>query len=109
MTKVSAIRIDIEDYYGMAMDTIEFNDIIEIEPLEFDTRVDNFSYAGCDDCDDEEGATIRLQFEHEDSIGEDEEIDLTSQQILEVILDYTDGESEGSLYERIHNALELVM
>ena len=109
MTKVSAIRIDIEDYYGMAMDTIELCSTIEIEPLEFDTRVDNFSYAGCDYCDDEDGATIRLQFEHEDSNGDDEEIDLASQQIVDVILDYTEGEDEGDLHERIHNALELVM
>tara|TARA_B100000963_G_scaffold99208_1_gene85745 strand:+ start:2019 stop:2348 length:330 start_codon:yes stop_codon:yes gene_type:complete len=109
MSKVFAIKVDIEDYYGMAMDTIIFEDTIEIEPEEFSLRVDQFVYAGCDDCDDKEGATIRLQFEHEDSNGEEEDIDFTTQQIVDVILDYAENESESYLYERIHNALELIM
>lgn len=110
MGKVKASRIDIEDYYGMAMDTIELNVSIEIDAEEFSVRVNNFSYAGCDDCEDEDGATIRLQYDHEDSMGEDEEIDLATIQMVEVILDYAEGTlSEGDLYEDIHSALELVM
>jgi hypothetical protein len=110
MGKIIASRIDIEDYYGMAMDTIELNGLIEIDAEEFTVRVNGFSYAGCDDCEDEDGAVIRIQYDHEDSRGEDEEIDLATLQMVEVILDYAEESiNEGDLYEDIHSALELVM
>jgi len=110
MTKILVGKLDIEDYYGMAMDTIELESPVEIDVEEFNVRVDNFSYAGCDDCDDEEGATIRLQFEHEDSNGEEEEISQAAREITDVILDYAEGTlNENTLYEEIYSALELVM
>ena len=110
MAKILVSKLDIEDYYGMAMDTIEFESPIEIDTDEFDVRVDDFSYAGCDDCDDEEGETIRLQSEHEDSNGEEEDIDHATRQITDVILDYAEGTlNENALYEKIYSALELVM
>jgi hypothetical protein len=110
MAKILASKLDIEDYYGMAMDTIEFESPVELDTDEFDVRVDDFSYAGCDDCDDEEGATIRLQFEHEDSNGEEEDIDQATRQITDIILDYAEGTlNENTLYEEIYSALELVM
>lgn len=109
MGKITALRVDIEDYYGMAMDTIELEKAIEIDAEEFSVRVNNFSYAGCEDCNDE-SATIRLQYEHEEKRGEEEEIDLATIQIVNVILDYAEGTLiEGDLYEEIHSALELVM
>jgi hypothetical protein len=110
MGKIIASRIDIEDYYGMAMDTIELGAAIEIDAEEFSVRVNNFTYTGYDGCDDD--ATIRLQYEHEDSVGDDEEIDLATTQIVEVIMDYSETEnmiSEDCLYDDIHGALELVM
>ena len=108
MGKVNALRIDIEDYYGMAIDTIELDSPLEIDAEEFTIRVNHFTYAGCDDCEGD--ATIRLQYDHEDGRGEDEEIDLAATQIVEVILDYADSMiNERNLYEEIHSALELVM
>lgn len=108
MGKIIASRIDIEDYYGMAMDTIKLCTPIEIDAEEFSVRVNSFTYAGCDDCEND--ATIRLQYEHEDSVGDEEEIDLATTQIVEIIMDYSESMmNEDDLYDDIHEALELIM
>jgi hypothetical protein len=108
MGKIIASKIDIEDYYGMAMDTIELCADIEIDAEEFSVRVNSFTYAGCDDCEGD--ATIRLQYEHEDSVGDEEEIDLATTQIVEIIMDYSENMiNEDELYEDVYSALELVM
>lgn len=108
MGKIIASRIDIEDYYGIAIDTIELGAAIEIEAEEISVRVNNFTYAGYDGCDDD--ATIRIQYEHEDGVGDEEEIYLATTQIVEVIMDYSENMiNEDDLYEYIHSALELVM
>lgn len=110
MTKINVGRLDIEDYYGIAIDTIEFKNPIEMDPLEFDVRVDNFSYVGCEDEDDEDGATIRIQYEFEESNGILEDIDLATTQILNVIMDSSEGSlNENKLYENIYSALEIIM
>ena len=110
MNKINVGRIDIEDYYGIAIDTIEFENPIEIDYLEFDVRVDDFSCTGCEDLDDEDGATVRLQYEFEEKNGDEEEINHSTTQILSVIMDYSEGNlNENKLYEEIYQALELII
>ena len=110
MNKINVGRIDIEDYYGIAIDTIEFENPIEMDYLEFVVRVDNFSCTGCEDLDDEDGATVRLQYEFEEKNGDEEEINYSTTQILSVIMDYSEGNlSENKLYEEIYQALELII
>lgn len=110
MNKINVGRIDIEDYCGIAIDTIEFEIPIEMDYLEFDVRVDDFSCAGCEDLDDEDGATVRLQYEFEEKNGDEEEINYSTTQILNVIMDYSEGNlNENKLYEEIYQALELII
>tara|TARA_Y100000389_G_C17468324_1_gene527803 strand:- start:5263 stop:5595 length:333 start_codon:yes stop_codon:yes gene_type:complete len=110
MNKINVGRIDIEDYYGIAIDTIEFESPIEMDYLEFDVRVDSFSCTGCEDLDDEDGATVRLQYEFEEKNGDEEEINYSTTQILSVIMDYSEGNlNENKLYEKIYQALELII
>jgi len=109
MTKISVIGLDIEDYYGKAVENIDFESPIELDPEEFNVRVDNFSYAGCED--DYEGVIIRIQYEHDGSNGDFEEMESIHTQIMEIILEGCDGdlENEKEISNRIFKALEIIV
>lgn len=109
MTKLSVIGLDIEDYYGTAVENIYFETPLEINPEEFNVRVNNFSYAGSEEDDD--FFIIRIQYDHEGSKGDFEEIDEIYSQIMDIILESCEGEleKENEISKRILKALEIIV
>lgn len=109
MTKISVIGLDIEDYYGTAIENIDFESPLEIDVDEFNVRVNNFSYAGCEL--DEEGYIVRIQYDYEGSKGDLEEVDEIHSQIMEILLESCDGEleEESIISKRILKALEIIV
>jgi hypothetical protein len=109
MNKISVIGLDLEDYYGTAIENIDFESPIELDPEEFDVRVDSFSYAGSET--DSEGYIVRIQYEHEGSTGNAEDVELAHEQIMEILLESCDGELENrnEISKRIIKALEIII
>ncbi len=109
MNKISVIGLDIEDYYGSAIENIDFEEALELDPEEFNIRVNNFSYAGFES--DYEGVIVRIQYEQEGSTGDVEEVDLVHEQIMEILLESCDGElgNHKDISKRILKALEIII
>jgi len=108
MEKTSIIGIDIEDYYGNAIENIEFINEIEIDLEEFNVRVPNFSFSGIYE---EDGEVIaRLQYELEGKLDE-EEVNESHSEIMDIILESADNQLENGkkISKKILQALELLM
>lgn len=89
MTKVSIIGLDIEDYYGTALENIDFENLIELDPEEINVRVDSFCFAGL--YEEEDGYILRIQYEFEDSIIKKDEVDEIHSQLMQVLLESSEG------------------
>jgi hypothetical protein len=109
MNKVSVIGLDVEDYYGTAIENIDFETALELDPEEFNVRVEGFSLAGCES--DYEGVIVRIQYEYEGSTGNTEEAELAHEQIMEILLESCDGELENykEISKRLMKALEIII
>lgn len=96
--------LNILDYYGNAVENIEFIEPIEVDLEEFTIRVSNFSFTGTD-----EGAA-EIQCEMENAAGGSEEVSESLIQIMDILLESTDGELEDKtdISQRIEKALELL-
>jgi hypothetical protein len=108
MSKVSIVGIDIEDYYGIALENIFFEHPIEINPEEINIRVDSFCSSGIED--DDEGYILRIQYEHEDSIINRDEIDEMHTQLMDIILEGCDNylENKKEVSQKILLCLEMM-
>ena len=102
--------IDIEDYYGNAVENISFNSEIEIDLEEINIRVTNFSFADTYE-EEDEGTIARLQYDLEKGVGAREEIDQIHSELMEVLLEHADGEieNEEEVSEQILNALSILV
>jgi hypothetical protein len=109
MNKISVIGLDIEDYYGNAIENIDFDEALEIDPELFNVRVDNFCLSGTEEEGDD--FIIRIQYEHEMPSGNIEEIDEIHSQIMEILLLGCDEnlENEKEISKKIFKSLEMLL
>ena len=108
MNKLSAIGIDIEDYFGKAIGSIDFENPIELKGESFNV-VDNFSFSG-EEYYEGDGYVIRLQYEHELPTGDLEDINLAHSQIIDIIIDSCEYlENEKEIYKELLEILEIVI
>jgi hypothetical protein len=109
MTRITVVALDIEDYFGTALENIEFHSPLELDPEEFTVRVDDFTFSG-----DERrngGTVIRIQYDFEYPSGDFEKIEEIHSEIMEILLEGCDGELENGeeISDRIFNALEIIV
>jgi hypothetical protein len=109
MTKVLVIGLDIEDYYGTALENIDFDNPIELDPEEINVRVDSFCVAGLYE-EEEEGYILRIQYEFEDSIIKKDEVDEIHNQLMEVLLESSEDNigNEKEVSQKILLCLEMM-
>jgi uncharacterized protein YaiE (UPF0345 family) len=110
METTSAIGLKIEDYYGSEIDTIYFEQTIDIDCQYFNGRVNSFVYSGNEE-DEDEGIIIRIQFQFEESSGDCMEIEVIKEQIMEIILEGCNEnlEFEDMIREKLIETLELIV
>jgi hypothetical protein len=108
MTKVLVIGLDIEDYYGTALENIDFDNPIEIDPEEINVRVDSFCVSGL--YEEEDGYILRIQYEFEDSIIKKDEVDEIHNQIMEILLESSEDniENKKEVSQKILLCLEMM-
>ena len=108
-TTTPAVGLFSEDYYGMAIDTIYFEQVVDITPEYFNGRVSSFSYSGNEET--EEGTVVRIQYYYETGTGDTMDVEITTQQIMEIILEGCDEylEYEDTVRESIMNTLDIVI
>jgi flagellar biosynthesis component FlhA len=108
MERVKVINLQIEDYYGTALDNLYFDEPIEIDPKEINLRVDGFSFVEKEL--EEGGYLIRVQFEHE-SLNGLEEMDVIHNQFMEFIIEGAEGflSEEGEISEQLIACLEMLV
>jgi hypothetical protein len=108
MTKVLIVGLDIEDYYGTALENVDFSSPFEIDPEEINVRVDSFCFSGL--YEDEEGYVLRIQYEFEDSIIKKDEVDEIYNQLMEILLESSEGniENEKEVSQKILLCLEMM-
>jgi hypothetical protein len=110
METIKVTNLQIEDYYGITLDNLIFENKIEINPKEFDLRVEGFSFVE-QELEEEGGYLIRIQCEHEQSLNGWEEIDLIHSQIMEIILEGGEGllDNEQELSDQLTSCLEMLI
>jgi len=110
MKKTSIIGIDIEDYYGNAIENIEFEQEIEMDLEEFSVRLENFSFSDTYE-EDEEGTVARIQYEIDNGHGDIEEVSQTHSEIMDMLLENSDDQlfNEEEISGKILNALEIII
>lgn len=106
MEKTSITGIDMADYYGNVVENIEFDNKIEIDLEEITIRVSNFSFSHIED---EETAVIQCDLQ--ESFGDLSEVEEAHSQIMEILLENTDGEleNENEVSDRLLKAIELLI
>ena len=106
--KKQITRIDIEDYYGNAIESIDFDNEIEIDLEEITIRVTNFSFA---DVYNDSGIVARVQCDVEGGLEDKEEVEQIHSELMEVLLENADGDldNESEVSEKLMNALEMLI
>lgn len=101
--------IDIEDYYGNAVENIEFDKEIDIDLNEITVRIMNFSFA--DTYIEDDYNIARIQYDLEKGIGNTEEMHEIHSELMEILLEKVDGEleNESEVSDQILNALEILI
>jgi hypothetical protein len=109
MTRTLVMALDIEDYYGTALENINFEFPLELDPEEFSVRVDDFNFAGSGVEDGE--VLIRIQYNHEFPSGDFEKMTEIHLQIMEMLMEGCDGELPDSeeVSSKILQALEIIV
>lgn len=109
MNKLPIISLEIEDFYGSALENIDFIEPLEIDPLEFNIRVEGFNLSETEI--DEEGHILRIQCEHEQPLNGTEELDLIHSQIMDILVEGREGylEKEREISDRILSCLEMLL
>lgn len=108
MAKVLTIGLDIEDYYGTALENVDFDNPIELDPEEINVRVDSFCFAGL--FEEEDGYILRIQYEFEDSIINKDEVDEIHNQLMEILLESSEDniENKKEVSQKILLCLEMM-
>ena len=111
MERVRVTSLQIEDFYGTELDNIVFEESLEIDPADFNLRVEGFSFVEKELNTIEGGYSVRIQCEHEQSLNGWEEIDLIHSQIMEIILEGGEGflGDEKILSDQLTSCLEMLM
>lgn len=109
MEKLQIITLDIEDYYGSALENIDFIEPLDIDPLEFNTRVEGFIFSETELTKD--GYSMRIQCAHDQPLNGTEELDLIHSQIMDILVEGRDGflEKEREISDRVLNCLEMLL
>ena len=111
MARLRVTSLLIEDYYGIELDNFIFEESLEIDPLDFNLRVEGFSFVEKEFEPEQEGYSVRIQCEHEQSLNGWEEIDLIHSQIMEIILEGGEGSlgDEKILSDQLTSCLGMLM
>jgi hypothetical protein len=109
MEKLQIVTLDIEDYYGSAIENIDFIEPIDIDPLEFNTRVEGFIFSETELTED--GYAVRIQCAHDQPLNGAEELDLIHSQIMDILVEGRDGflEKEREISDRVLSCLEMLL
>lgn len=109
MNITPAVGLVIEDYYGNEVDTIFFGQTVDLEPDYFNGRVNSFTHSGNEGRD--EGVVVRVQYIYEDGTGDAMDIEIMTQQMMEIILEGCDEllEDEHIVRESIADTLSLII
>lgn len=109
MNKLQTTTLDIEDYYGSALENIDFIEPLDIDPLEFNTRVEGFTFSETELTED--GYIVRIQCEYDQPLNGAEELDLIHSQIMDILVEGREGflEKEREISDRVMNCLEMLL
>jgi hypothetical protein len=109
MDNTKIIGIDLEDYSGHAIENIRFSEEIEIDLEEFTIRLENFSFS--ETYNDDDGLVARIQYDLDEEGGDEEEVTQTHIEIMDILLENSDGEleDEQEISNRIMTALEIII